>query len=72
MDETFHVIKGGIVYELERDEDGSYIISVPALPGCMSGGDTIEEAIEMIDDAMQGWLAVARHGGYAIPAQFAS
>jgi antitoxin HicB len=70
MDETFHVIKGGIVYELERDEDGSYIISVPALPGCMSAGETIEEALEMIREATDLWIEVAREKGHTVPAQF--
>ncbi len=67
---VFHIIKGGIVYELERDDDGTFMINVPALPGCISVGDTIEEALDMIAEATELWLEVARERGLVIPAQF--
>ena len=38
---------------IELDEDGVYIASVPALPGCNSFGDTEQEAREMIADAIR-------------------
>ncbi|MGC8931656.1 MAG: type II toxin-antitoxin system HicB family antitoxin [Dictyoglomus sp.] len=38
---------------VEQDEDGVYIASCPALKGCYSQGDTIEEAVENIKDAMR-------------------
>jgi antitoxin HicB len=37
-------------------EDGGFNVSCPALPGCHSQGDTEEEAIENIKDAIQGCL----------------
>ncbi|MFH0966969.1 MAG: type II toxin-antitoxin system HicB family antitoxin [Methanobacteriota archaeon] len=44
---------------LEEDtEDGGFIVSCPALPGCHSEGGTVEEAIINIRDAIQGCLAV--------------
>jgi len=43
-------------------------VVVPALPGCVSEGDTEEEALENIRDAMVGWLAVARKHGLYVPA----
>lgn len=67
---TFQVIRGGIVFELQPEPEGGYTISVPSLPGCISYGKTFEEAIEMIKDAMEGWLAVAREEGVPIPEQF--
>jgi predicted RNase H-like HicB family nuclease len=67
---VFHIIKGGIIYELEPEDEGGYVISVPALPGCISTGDTIEHALEMIAEAMELWLEVAREKGFAIPTQF--
>lgn len=67
---TFHVIKDGVVYELREEPEGGFTISVPALPGCLSFGDTIEEAMSMIAEAMVLWLDVAREEGFAIPAQF--
>jgi predicted RNase H-like HicB family nuclease len=44
-------------------EEGGYTVVAPALLGCISEGDTEEEALENIKDAIQGWLVVAkRHG----------
>ena len=39
-------------------EDGGYWIECPSLPGCASQGDTKEEALEMIKDAIKGHLEV--------------
>lgn len=39
-------------------EDGGYWIDCPSLPGCASQGDTVEEALEMIKDAIEGHLQV--------------
>jgi predicted RNase H-like HicB family nuclease len=33
-------------------EDGGYTVEVPSLPGCISEGDTIDEALENIKDAI--------------------
>ncbi len=53
--------------EMISDPDGGWVASVKELPGCMSQGDTPEETIEMIRDAMQGWLEVALEDGDTIP-----
>ena len=39
-------------------EDSGYWIECPSLPGCASQGDTVEEALEMIKDAIKGHLEV--------------
>ena len=39
-------------------EDGGYWIECPSLPGCASQGDTVEEALEMMKDAIEGHLEV--------------
>ncbi|GFO96685.1 hypothetical protein ig2599ANME_0874 [groundwater metagenome] len=42
---------------LEEDlEDGGYIVHCPALKGCWSQGDTIEEALQNIKEAIAGYL----------------
>ena len=41
----------------EDSEDGGYVVSCPALPGCHSQGDTMDEALENIRDAIQGCIA---------------
>ena len=37
-------------------EDGGFNVSCPALPGCHSQGETVEEAIQNIQDAIQGCM----------------
>jgi predicted RNase H-like HicB family nuclease len=44
------------VFVEEDKEDGGYVIECPALPGCASQGDTVEEAVENIKEAIRGWL----------------
>ena len=44
-------------------EEGGYTVVAPALPGCISEGDTGEEALENIKDAIHGWLVVAKRNG---------
>ncbi len=39
-------------------EDGGYWVECPALPGCSSQGDTVEEALDMIKDSIEGHLDV--------------
>jgi antitoxin HicB len=69
MMKNFQVIRSGIVFELQPEPEGGYTITVPSLPGCISFGETFEEAIEKIKDAMEGWLKVAREEGIPIPKQ---
>jgi len=38
---------------VERDEDGLYVASVPLLQGCYTQGDTYNEALENIKDAIK-------------------
>ena len=40
-------------------EDGVWCGSVPALPGCHTWGESYEQLLEMLEDAVQGWLQVA-------------
>jgi len=48
-------------------EEGGYVASVPALPGCMSQGETFEETREHIADAIHGYLHVLAQDGDEIP-----
>lgn len=62
QDRKYKVIVKGKPYEviLHTDaEDGGYWVECPSLPGCSSQGDTVEEALEMIKDAIKGHLEVA-------------
>ncbi|NPV53166.1 MAG: hypothetical protein HPY71_06540 [Firmicutes bacterium] len=42
-------------------------MEIPELPGCISQGDTVDEALAMINDAKKGWLEIALEDGRAIP-----
>lgn len=51
------------------NEDGTkYYCRVPDLPGCITTGSNINDAIEMITDDASGWLTVAEDEGNEIPA----
>ena len=43
---------------IEKGEDFGFVVHCPAIPGCHSQGDTIEEAIENIMDAIRGCLSI--------------
>lgn len=43
---------------ISEGEDGWLVVECPSLPGCISQGRTIEEALENIKDAIQGCLDV--------------
>jgi antitoxin HicB len=53
--------------QLRQYEDGTFFADVAELPGCMTEADTAEEALEMIRDAMAGWIEVALSEGLPIP-----
>ena len=41
---------------LEKEEEGGYMASVPELPGCITQGDTEQEAIQMAKEAIELYL----------------
>ncbi|MBI2892766.1 MAG: type II toxin-antitoxin system HicB family antitoxin [Deltaproteobacteria bacterium] len=52
---------------IEQDEDGAFVATCPALPGCVSQGATREEARANIKDAVEGYVASLKKHGEAIP-----
>ena len=50
------------------DEDNAYIVSVPDLPGCITEGHSLSEAIEMGIDAASGWILDEIEDGNPYPA----
>lgn len=55
-----------IILQPDLDE-GGYTVTVPALPGVVTEGDTVEEAIEMAKDAISCHLEALRATGRPIP-----
>jgi predicted RNase H-like HicB family nuclease len=48
-------------------EEGGYAVEIEDLPGCYSQGETVEEAIEMIEEARQLWMESMYEDGQEIP-----
>jgi predicted RNase H-like HicB family nuclease len=54
----------------EPQPKGGYTVLVPALPGCISQGDTLEEARKMIREAIELYIEVLLEDGKHIPEEF--
>ena len=50
-----------------KNEDGSWTVEIPVLPGCVTWGETRSEAALLAEDAIQGWLVTALRFGDEIP-----
>lgn len=53
--------------ELTPEAEGGWFVRIKELPGCMTFGNTPDEALRMIDDAMRGWLEVELEDNSFIP-----
>ncbi len=51
------------VVTVDRDEDGVYVAECAAIPGCVSQGNTEQEALDNIKDAIRQCLEVRAEGG---------
>jgi predicted RNase H-like HicB family nuclease len=64
------------VYDLtvviENDEDGNFLAICPALQGCYTEGATLEEALEMIEDAIKLHIESRLERGVFIPQEIYS
>ncbi len=52
---------------LEQDADGGYVVSVPALVGCVSQGDSRAEALANIREAIELYIEDCRDAGDPVP-----
>jgi predicted RNase H-like HicB family nuclease len=52
---------------LEKESDGGYHVFCPALKGCHSQGDSFEEAIENITEAIELYIESLRADNHSIP-----
>ena len=43
---------------IQKAEEGGFLAEVPALPGCVTQGDTMEELQINLHEAIEGWLSV--------------
>ena len=56
-----------IVQPLPAEDGGGFLALVPDLPGCMSDGETPEEAIVNVRDAIIAWMEAATDVGHPVP-----
>ena len=56
------------IRQLSKDEGGGYLVEYPEIPGCMSDGETIEEAIANGREALRDCLDVFQESGRRVPA----
>ncbi len=52
---------------IERDEQGTFVVSCPSLPGCVSEGETRDAALENIRDAIKGYIESLRKHNEPVP-----
>ena len=52
---------------LRKEEEGGYTVFVPSLPGCITYGETIDEAIEMAKEAIELYIEELQDRGDYIP-----
>ena len=61
---TFLFILSSVLIEpLSADDGGGFIATVPDLPGCLSDGETPEEALANVQDAVAAWIEEAHEVG---------
>jgi predicted RNase H-like HicB family nuclease len=58
--------------ELAPLEEGGFSVSVPALPGCVTWGDTFDHALQMAREAIEVWLEELQEHGEPIPEERAA
>jgi predicted RNase H-like HicB family nuclease len=52
---------------VEQDEDGVFVATVPSLPGCVSQGDTRNEALRNVREAIEGYVESLRARNEPVP-----
>ena len=55
------------IRRLTDSDGGGYLAVVSALPGCMSDGETPEEALKNVQEAIASWIEAARLWGEPVP-----
>ncbi len=60
------------MYKYERiiywsDNDNSFIVEIPELPGCMADGATVEEAVANAETIIKEWIETTKERGLEVP-----
>jgi len=54
---------------LEKNELGGYTVTVPSLPGCITQGDTLKEALNNVREAISGYMEALKDLNKPIPVE---
>lgn len=54
---------------IKADEEGGFVATVPALPGCVTQGETYDEVIQMAHECIEGFLEALAKAGEPIPTE---
>ncbi|HDR73587.1 MAG TPA: type II toxin-antitoxin system HicB family antitoxin [Methanoculleus sp.] len=54
---------------LRKEPEGGYTVTVPSLPGCVTYGETVDEAISMAKEAIELYIEDLRERGEEIPTE---
>lgn len=52
---------------LSEETEGGFTVSVPSLPGCITYGENISEALAMAKEAIEGYIEVLKEQGLPVP-----
>ena len=52
---------------LRKEPEGAHTAFVPSLPGCITWGETVEQALEMAKEAIEGYIEVLKEEGEPVP-----
>ncbi len=67
MKDTDYYLSLPYTIELQREDETTWFARVRELPGCMTEGDSLAEAAEMLQDAMAAWIDTALEDGKPVP-----
>ncbi len=56
-----------LIQPLSEEDGGGFLATVPDLPGCMSDGETPQEAVTNVQDAILTWIEAAEDLGHPVP-----
>ena len=59
----------GYTVILEQEPDGGYVVTVPALPGCVTQGDTRDEALRNVREAIELYIEDCEAAGDPVPVE---
>jgi predicted RNase H-like HicB family nuclease len=68
-EESSRAVEHRFTAVFEPAEDGGYVVTVPALPGLVTEGESLEEARRMVKEAVLGYLESLRKHGDEIPSE---